>query len=80
MKYKIKIYYSTGNSFGTYNTETYLELTFKDLEIAKANLIRIKEHLVFLTKAAKVCRICVDSSTRYGHFRPFRQGVHHEYQ
>jgi hypothetical protein len=44
MKYKIKINYSTGNSFGLNNTSDILELDFEDLNVAKANLLRIKEH------------------------------------
>ena len=42
--YRIKISYSTGNSFGSDDTWDYLELTWKDLDIAKENLQRIKEH------------------------------------
>lgn len=42
--YKIKISYSTGNSFNSYTTEDYLDLTWNDLNIAKKNLINIKEH------------------------------------
>lgn len=43
-EYRIKIDYMTGNSFGSENTSDYLELTFKDLNVAKENLKRIKEH------------------------------------
>ncbi len=43
--YKIKINYNTGDSFGTEEgLETTLEFTWKSLQIAKENLIRIKEH------------------------------------
>lgn len=42
--YKIKVSYSTGNSFGSHDTDDYLELSWKDLDIAKENLIYIKEH------------------------------------
>jgi hypothetical protein len=42
--YKIKIYYQTGNSFGSEDTSDYIELTWKNLDIAKENLDYIKEH------------------------------------
>ena len=42
--YRIKISYLTGDSFGTQDTYDYLELTWKNLDIAKENLQRIKEH------------------------------------
>lgn len=41
--YRIKISYSTGNSFGSEDTWDYLELTWKNLDVAKENLQRIKE-------------------------------------
>ena len=44
MKYKIKIYYSTGNSFGSEDVEEYIDLEWEDLNVAKENLQRIKEH------------------------------------
>lgn len=44
MAYKIKISYSTGNSFGSEDTYDYIELTWKNLGVAKENLLRIKEH------------------------------------
>lgn len=42
--YKINISYSTGDSFGSHNTTDFLDLTWKDLNIAKENLVYIKEH------------------------------------
>lgn len=42
--YKIKLYYETGNSFGTDQAEDYLELTWQNLDVAKENLVAIKEH------------------------------------
>jgi hypothetical protein len=42
--YKIKIEYSTGNSLETYDSTDYLEFTFNDINNAKENLNRIKEH------------------------------------
>lgn len=42
--YKIKIDYSTGDSFGSEDLTRYLELTWQNIDIAKDNLLRIKEH------------------------------------
>jgi hypothetical protein len=42
--YKIKIFYTTGDSFGSEDTTAYLDLTWEDLEVAKQALARIKEH------------------------------------
>lgn len=44
MKYKIKIDYSTGNSFGSEDVIGYIDLEWWDLNVAKENLQRIKEH------------------------------------
>lgn len=44
MEYKIKIEYTTGDSFKTENASDYVELTWNDIEVAKANLKRIEEH------------------------------------
>ena len=44
MTYKIQIDYSTGNSFGSEDTMDYVELTWKNLDVAKKNLQYIKEH------------------------------------
>lgn len=43
-EYKIKISYGTGDSFENREEESYLELTWKNLDVAKENLVRIKEH------------------------------------
>lgn len=43
-EYRIKISYLTGNSLGSENATDYLELTWKDIDVAKENLIRIREH------------------------------------
>jgi hypothetical protein len=44
-KYKIKYNYNSGDSFGSYNgLESVLEIYWKNLENAKSNLKRIKEH------------------------------------
>ena len=43
-KYRIKISYQTGNSFGSEDTTDYLEITWDDIDIAKENLQRIREH------------------------------------
>lgn len=44
MEYRILIEYYTGNSFGSYKTSKYLELTWKNLDVATQNLLAIKEH------------------------------------
>ncbi len=44
MKYQIKYYYRTGDSFGSEDREEILELEFNDIKIAEANLDRINEH------------------------------------
>jgi len=43
-KYRIKVDYSTGDSFHTEDTYDYVEMDWDDLDIAKENLVRIKEH------------------------------------
>lgn len=43
-EYRIKISYSTGNSFGSEETSDYLEMTWQNIDIAKENLQHIKEH------------------------------------
>lgn len=42
--YKIKYHYQTGNSFGSEEREDILEYEWKDLDVAKECLKRIKEH------------------------------------
>jgi len=44
MKYKIKISYQTGDSFSNSDKESYLDLKWDNLEIAKENLKAIREH------------------------------------
>lgn len=44
MKYQITVYYETGDSFHTEDTETTLEMRWENLDIAKENLERIKQH------------------------------------
>jgi len=44
-KYRIKYVYDTGDSFHNYpNQEGYVEITWENLDNAKANLKRIEEH------------------------------------
>ncbi len=43
-EYKIQVNYETGNSFGRNDTSTILKYTWTDKEIAKENLLYIKEH------------------------------------
>ena len=44
MNYKIKVYYNTGDSFGTYEKVELLDYGWKNKEVAEQNLIRIKSH------------------------------------
>jgi hypothetical protein len=44
MKYQIIVYYQTGDSFHTEDTETVLDPRWENLDIAKENLERIKQH------------------------------------
>lgn len=44
MKYQIKYSYRTGDSFGNSDEESTLDLEWDNLDIAKENLKRIKEH------------------------------------
>jgi hypothetical protein len=46
MKYKIKLWYSTGDSHGSEDTSGVLEMEWANLDIAKENLRRIKEHYI----------------------------------
>ena len=43
-KYYIHVSYQTGDSFKHYDTSTNIELQWDNLDIAKQNLQRIKEH------------------------------------
>ena len=45
--YKIVIDYKTGNSFKSYYTSDEVELTWENLDIAKINLKRLKEHYIW---------------------------------
>lgn len=47
LKYKIKISYETGDSGGLYDEVGHIEHEWKNLEIAKENLKRIKEHYLW---------------------------------
>lgn len=44
LEYKIKVYYSTGNSLHSEDTSDHVEYSWKSLNCAKENLKRIKEH------------------------------------
>lgn len=43
-KYYIEIYYETGDSNGNYDMTSDIGITWDNIDIAKANLKRIKEH------------------------------------
>lgn len=44
MSYKIRVDYETGDSFGNESVSEKLDHVWKDVDIAKENLKRIKEH------------------------------------
>lgn len=46
MKHQIKIFYTTGDSFHSEDTSNILELDWDNLDVAKENLKRIKEHYI----------------------------------
>ena len=46
MMYKIQLYYATGDSFESENVNKEIELSWENLDIAKENLKRIKEHYI----------------------------------
>ena len=48
--YRIKIDYTTGDSFHTEETFTYLEGTFKNMETVEENIERIKNHYEYYQK------------------------------
>lgn len=50
MKFKIKIDYTTGNSFGSEDATEYLDGTWSDMNIIEENLDRIEEHYNFPAK------------------------------
>lgn len=47
MTYRIKIHYTTGNSFNTDDYEECLEYGWQNLDMAKESLKRIKNHYKF---------------------------------
>jgi len=51
--YRIRIDYQTGNSFGSHDETDYLDLTWENLDVAKANLKRIEEHYDLYRKINK---------------------------
>ena len=56
--YKIKYTYDTGDSFRTeHDREEVLEMSWGNLEVAKANLTRIKEHYEFYLAVDKPYRL-----------------------
>lgn len=42
--YQIKIYYSTGDSFNSYDTSDVIDIVWNDIKYAKESLQRIKNH------------------------------------
>jgi len=47
MKWRIRIDYETGDSFGSENTHDYLDIEWENLDMAKESLRRIKNHFEF---------------------------------
>lgn len=47
MTYEIHIEYITGDSFGSYNEKSKIELSWQNLDVAKENLQRIKSHYLY---------------------------------
>lgn len=50
---KIKVYYTTGNSFGTYETSDVLDFEWKNENVVKENIKAINEHDEFVHKCFK---------------------------
>lgn len=48
--YQVKIYYTDGDSNGTYEEEMTLDMEYKDLKLATECLNRIKEHYSWVNK------------------------------
>jgi hypothetical protein len=44
MKYQIQITYKTGNSYGKHTEQDIIEIGWDNIDVAKANIKRIKEH------------------------------------
>ena len=44
MVYKIKVHFTTGGSFDSYEEDGFIEQEWKNLDIVKQNLKRIEEH------------------------------------
>lgn len=69
MKYKIKIDYSTGDSFNSYNEIRYIDLEWSNLDVAKENLQRIREHYQQYTDV-EYCRTLTQKYIIYNKNRP----------
>lgn len=52
-KYKIRAYYSTGNSFGSHDETETLDFEWDSLELAKENLQRLTEHYKYYVELNK---------------------------
>jgi hypothetical protein len=66
--YDIEITYSTGNSFSTYKTQDLVDIPMANLEIAKENLQRIKQHWkIYRSKSAYSSHPGI-FETKYPHF------------
>ena len=47
MTYSIRVEYTSGDSFGSWDTSDTLEMTWEDQSVARANIQRIREHHQF---------------------------------
>lgn len=69
-KYRIKVDYSTGDSFHTEDTSDLVEMDWNDLDIAKENLKRIEEHYKWYTYHNK-------SYSRFFNDKKIDEPLHH---
>lgn len=70
-KYRILISYYTGDSFGSQDTEDYLDLSWDSLKVAKENLQAVKEHYKMYNHI---------ESPPWGEKRLSRKEIHKQYK
>lgn len=69
MKYTIQINYVTGDSYGSYNESRPIDLVWENLDIAKENLQRIKEHYHYYRDTNKDYSLCPDGAKEFGRYK-----------
>jgi hypothetical protein len=57
MYFDIRIYYKTGNSFGSHDANDLLDIPMSSYEIAKENKRRIKEHYKIYQERHSYCKL-----------------------